>query len=245
MLKVKNLSKHFGGVTAVDNVSFEIKKGKITALIGPNGSGKSTLFNLICGILKEDSGKIFIYTEDISKLRIYQIANHGISRLFQHSRLFNNLTVKENLLLALNNKDTKFWRNLLYLHVYKKQDEDQVRKLLDSVGLRKFENKIAGELSYGQKRLIEIIRTILKPHTILMLDEPVAGVNPKLRKDIANMLLDFKKHGETIFFIEHDIDFTSRIADEIIVMDEGRIIAQGSPKRIRNNKKVLETYLGE
>ncbi len=245
MLKVQNLSKHFGGIKAVDNCSFEIKKGKITALIGPNGSGKSTMFNLICGILKENSGRIFIEEKDISKMRIYQISNQGISRLFQQSRLFNNLTVKENLLLALDNEDTKFLKNLFYMHVHEKKDEEKIRKQLDLVGMRKFEGEIAGNLSYGQKRLIEIIRAIIKPHNLLMLDEPVAGVNPKLRREIAKILVELKKSGETILFIEHDIDFTLKIADEVIVMDGGKIIAQGTPKQIKNNKQVLEAYLGD
>jgi branched-chain amino acid transport system ATP-binding protein len=244
MLKVQNLSKHFGGIKAVDNVSFQIKEGKITALIGPNGSGKSTLFNIICGILKEDSGRIFIKQKDISKLRIYQIANQGISRLFQHSRLFNNLSIKDNLLIALDEENTKFWKNLIKVKS-NKDNENKIIEGLKSIEMEKFQEKIAGDLSYGQKRLIEIIRTILKSHEILMLDEPVAGVNPKLRKKIAQILLDLRKKGETIILIEHDLGFVNKIADEIIVLDEGKIIAQGTPRQIRSNKKVLEAYLGE
>jgi ABC-type branched-subunit amino acid transport system ATPase component len=245
MLKVQNLKKHFGGIKAVDNCSFEIKKNSITALIGPNGSGKTTLFNLISGVLKSDSGKIIFDDVDIAGKSPNEISNLGFSRLFQHSRLFSNLTVKENLMLALNNEDTRFWKNLFSFNRTKKTDETKIKKVLELVGMEKFENTNSKDLSYGQKRLIEIVRAILHPHKILMLDEPVAGINPALRKEIAKVLITLKKHEETIFLIEHDLNFTLKLADDIIVMDEGKIIAQGNPSKIRGNKKVIKAYLGD
>jgi len=245
MLKVVNLKKHFGGVKAVDGCSFEVKKGTITALIGPNGSGKTTVFNLISGILKEDSGKVIFDSIDITHFSPEAVSNIGISRLFQQTRLFNNLTVKENLLLALDNEDTKLWKNLLGFNKVTKEKEEKIRKMLKLVGIERFENKLARELSYGQKRLVELIRTILNPHKLLMLDEPVAGVNPELRREIAKLLKKLKKQGDTILLIEHDMDFALGLADFVIVMDEGKVIAKGKPREIRNNKKVLEAYLGE
>ena len=245
MLKVVNLKKHFGGVKAVDGCSFEVKKGTITALIGPNGSGKTTVFNLISGILKEDSGKVIFDSTDITHFSPEAVSNIGISRLFQQTRLFNNLTVKENLLLALDNEDTKLWKNLLGFNKVTKEKEEKIRKMLKLVGIERFENKLARELSYGQKRLVELIRTILNPHKLLMLDEPVAGVNPELRREIAKLLKKLKKQGDTILLIEHDMDFALSLADFVIVMDEGKVIAKGKPREIRNNKKVLEAYLGE
>lgn len=245
MLKIKNLKKYFGGVKAVNGCSFGVKTGTITALIGPNGAGKSTVFNLISGLIKSDSGNIIFNKKDITNLSPDRISNLGISRMFQQTRLFNNLTVKENLLLALDNNDTKFWKNLLGFNRITKEKQEKVREILEMVGMERFENKLARDLSYGQKRLVELARTILNPHSLLMLDEPVAGVNPKLRKEIEKILLRLKKQGETILLIEHDMNFTLDISDFVIVMDEGRVIAKGKPKEIKNNKKVLEAYLGE
>jgi branched-chain amino acid transport system ATP-binding protein/neutral amino acid transport system ATP-binding protein len=245
MLQIQNLSKSFGGVKAVNDCSFEVKRGTITALIGPNGSGKSTVFNLVSGVLKADSGKIIFDGKEITNKSPEYISNLGISRMFQQSRLFKNLTVRENLLLAIDNEDTKFWKNLIGLNKITKEKEEKIKEMLKLVEMEKFENKLTRELSFGQKRLIELVRTILNPHKLLMLDEPVAGVNPKLRKIIAKVLLKLKKEGKTILLIEHDMNFALSLADEVIVMDEGKVIAKGKPKEIKNNPKVLEAYLGE
>jgi len=244
MLKLQNLSKSFGGIKAVNNCSLAIKENSITALIGPNGSGKTTLFNLVSAILKKDGGETYFNKQEITNLQTYEISNLGVSRLFQQSRLFDNLSVKENLQLALNNEDTKFLKSLTK-HKISKEDNQKIQNISKLVGIDSFMNKQAKNLSYGQKRLVEITRTILKPHKILLLDEPVAGVNPKLKKEIIKIILNLKKQGETIFFIEHDLNFTLSIADNIIVMDGGMIIAQGNPRKIKNNPKVIEAYLGE
>ena len=245
MLKIQNLSKHFGGVKAVNNCSFEIKENNITALIGPNGSGKSTVFNLVSGVIKEDSGRIMYNKRDITHFSPEQISNEGVSRLFQKSQLFDNLTIKENLLLAIDNEDTKFWKNIFGKNKLTKDKEKKVKESLEMIEMQSFTNKLGRELSYGQKRLIEISRTILNPHKLLMLDEPIAGVTPKLRTKISEILLNLKKQGATILLIEHDMNFALNLADEVIVLDEGRVIAKGTPNQIKNNKKVLEAYLGE
>jgi len=245
MLKVKNLKKCFGGVKAVDDCSFEVKKKTITALIGPNGAGKSTVFNIISALLKEDSGQVIFKGRDITHLSPEKISNLGISRLFQQSRLFNNLTVQENLLLALDNEDTKFWKNLFSLNKITSEEKERIEEVLELVGMEKFKNILARDLSYGQKRLIELIRMILKPHELLMLDEPVTGINPKLREEIAKILVKLKEKGETLLFIEHDMNFILNIVDYVIVMEKGKIIAEGKPKEIKNNPRVLEAYLGE
>ena len=245
MLKITNLKKYFGGVKAVDGVSFEIKKGKITALIGPNGSGKSTLFNLISGVYPLDCGNIYFNKEKLNGKKVHEISNLGISRIFQKSRMFDNLTVKENLLLALDNENQKFWKNLFVGNKITKEKEEKVLSALEMVGIEKKIDSRGDELSFGQKRLVEIARAIVKPHELLMLDEPVAGVTPPLRKTIATLLLKLKKEGETVLLIEHDMTFTLGIADRVIVLDNGKVIADDNPKKIKKNKKVLEAYLGE
>jgi len=245
MLKIENLTKKFGGISAVNNCSFEIEKGKITALIGPNGSGKTTIFNLISGILKPDQGKIFLDNQDITDYSVDRISNLGISRLFQQPRLFKNLTAKENLILAIDNEDTKLWKNIFGLNKIAETKQNAVQGILENVGISESKNKIANDLSFGQKRLAELARTILNPHKLLMLDEPVGGVNPKTKKDIAKFLLDLKKQKQTILLIEHDMPFTFFVADIIIVINAGYIIAQGPPREIKENKEVLEAYLGD
>jgi len=245
MLEIKKLNKHFGGVKAVENCSFEIEKGKITALIGPNGAGKSTVFNLISGINEADSGQIIFSNRNIIGLSPDKISNLGFSRIFQQSSLFDNLTVEDNLLLAFDNEDTKFWKNLLGLNKPTKIKNAKIKAMLELVDMEKFKKQTARDLSFGQKRLIELIRAIINPHSILMLDEPVAGVNPKLREKISKILLELKNEGETILLIEHDMDFTLNIADKVIVMEKGTVIAEGTPNQIKNNKEVLEAYLGE
>ena len=275
MLFGVGVKKHFGGVKAVDGCNFEIKENLITALIGPNGAGKSTVFNLISGLLKTDGGKILFKIQDtrynfqknsksqilnpktknlkngyvdITNLSTEKISNLGISRSFQKSRLFNNLSVKDNLLLAIDNNDTKFWRSFFQPVPSKARDpvaHGKVDNILELTNLTKFKNTLARDLSYGQKRLVELGRTILNPHTFLILDEPVAGVNPKLRQKISEILQSLKARGETILLIEHDMNFTFGLADRVIVMDEGKVIAQGKPVEIKNNPKVLEAYLGE
>jgi len=245
ILEIKNLKKHFGGVKAVDGISFNIEKGKITAIIGPNGSGKTTAFNLISGVIKPGEGQIIFNNHDMQGHSIEEVSRHGISRMFQKSRLFNNLTVEENLDIAIDDDDVQFWKNFFGIHKINDKQKAKINELLQKVNMQEHLKRFCRELSFGQKRLIEIVRTIINPHEMLMLDEPVAGVNPRLRKTIAELLLEQKAEGDTILLIEHDMEFTLGISDYVIVFDEGKIIAQGTPKQIRKNKKVLEAYLGE
>ena len=244
-LRVEKLKKYFGGIKAVDDCSFEIESGSVVALIGPNGAGKSTVFNLISGIIEADAGSIIFSDIDIVGLPPYKISNLGFSRIFQASSLFDNLTVEDNLFLAFDNEDTKFWKNLLGFNKPTQIKEKKVKEMLELVDMEKFRKNIARDLSFGQKRLIELARAIINPHSILMLDEPVAGINPKLRERISKILIKLKEEGETILLIEHDMDFTLNIADRVIVMEKGTVIADGSPEQIKNNHKVLEAYLGE
>lgn len=227
MLSLKNVSKSFGGVKAVDRCSFEVKENTITSLIGPNGAGKTTVFNIISGLTKADAGTIRLSGKNATDMPAYKIAQSGISRTFQLTKVFRNLSIKDNLLIA------------------KKTDEGEMKKILKSVYLEKSLETIASELSYGQQRLLEMARALLMPHSLLMLDEPTAGVNPKIRQELKVILKNLRKEGKTVFLIEHDMEFVMEISDEVIVLNEGKILKIGKPKQIMNDKKVLEAYLGK
>lgn len=242
ILDIKNVSKHFGGLKAIDNTSFKVEKGKITAIIGPNGSGKSTMFNVISKLIDQDKGSISFDSKDISKLYSYQVARQGLARTFQEVRLFRNLTIYDHLDIALSTTDENIWASV---SSGKKDNEKKIKEILSLVGLDKPLSTYAIDLSYGQRKLLDLAVAIAKPHTLLMLDEPVAGVNPKLRKDIKKILRELNEQGETILVIEHDMNFVMDLADHVIVMDEGKILVEGKPKAIQKNKKVLDAYLGE
>lgn len=242
ILSVFNLEKNFGGIKALDNCSLEIEKGKITAIIGPNGSGKSTLFNAVSHLIDLDSGKITLNDKEIEKKKDFEIAKRGVSRTFQSVRLFKNLTIREHILIALSDCDEKLLGSMFGNERY---NEGKIEEVLTRVGLDKDINTFASDLSYGQRKLLDLALALAKPHDILMLDEPVAGVNPRLREQIKEILKKLNKEGETILLIEHDMNFTMNLADTIYVLDEGKVIAKGRPKEIQKNKQVLGAYLGE
>lgn len=227
MLVIKNISKSFGGVKAVNRCSFEVKKNTITSLIGPNGAGKTTVFNIISGLAKPDFGAIKLMYKNITGMQPYKIAQAGISRTFQLTKVFRNMTTRDNLLIA------------------KKTNEEEIKKVLESVYFNKPLDTIAGELSYGQQRLLELARALLMPHSLLMLDEPTAGVNPKIRQELKSILKNLKKEGKTVLLIEHDMDFVMDISDFVIVLNEGKVLREGKPKDIVRDKRVLEAYLGK
>ncbi|MDP6547871.1 MAG: ABC transporter ATP-binding protein [Candidatus Woesearchaeota archaeon] len=227
MLSIKSVAKNFGGVKAVNKCSFDIEENKITALIGPNGAGKTTLFNIISGLIGIDKGTIKLQNENITNLQPHKIANLGISRTFQLTKVFRNMSIKDNMLLA------------------KHTSEEEIKKILDSVYLHKPLDTFASELSYGQQRLLEIARALLMPHSLLMLDEPTAGVNPKIRQELKLILKNLKKEGKTVLLIEHDMDFVMSVSDTIVVLNQGRVLKIGNPKQVVKDKKVLEAYLGK
>jgi branched-chain amino acid transport system ATP-binding protein len=243
ILTLKNVAKYFGGVKAVDAVSMDIPKGKIIAVIGPNGSGKSTLFHLISHLIEKDKGSVVFDGEKIGSVKDYQIAQRGISRTFQEVRLFSNLTIQEHLAIALSQDDESFFTSFFGRN--KKISEEEMKEMLAFVHLKKPLDTFVTDLSYGQRKLLDLALAIAKPHSLLMLDEPVAGVNPRLRREIKEILRALRKKGETVLLIEHDMNFVMDLVDYIFVMDYGKIIAEGKPKQVQKSKKVLEAYLGE
>lgn len=243
MLEVKNLTKHFGGMRAVDDCSFSIRPEAITALIGPNGAGKTTVVNLITGFEQADAGIVCFSREDISALPPYERSKRGIARTFQQVRLFRNMSVRDNLALSLQDGDDCFFKQFIHPGP---ADDSRLNQALREVGLDMPLDRAVTALSFGQRKLLELARALLRPnHRLLLLDEPVAGVTPKLRTSIQEILEKLCLDGATILFIEHDMDFVMKTSDEVIVMDRGKVLAKGAPEEVRKNPEVLNAYLGE
>ena len=248
MLKITNLTKKFGGLTAVDNLSFNVKKGTIHSIIGPNGAGKTTLINMITGVYEVDSGTVFLDGSDITNIATNKLVYRGICRTFQNLEICDNMTVLENVLLGF---DKYMDKNLLKSCLrFKSILEDEKRytsramHLLSLIGLEKFANTKAQNLSYGILKKLEIIRALATSPELILLDEPVAGLNPKETAEVSNLIKTVVKDEVTVILIEHDMKMVMDISDHITVMNFGKKLAQGTPKQIINNKDVIQAYLG-
>ena len=249
ILQVKNLSKSFGGLKAISNCSLKIKKGSITGIIGPNGSGKTTLFNLIAGNLKSSQGKILFNNEDITNVPSYELFSKGVLRTFQIAHEFTNLTVLENLMMVPGGQSGEKLMNALFKPSLVKKEEKNVKEkalqVIDFLNLKHLSNELAGNLSGGQKKLLELGRTMMVDAKLVLLDEVGAGVNRTLLKDIGSAILRLnKEQGYTFCMIEHDIEFISRLCDPVIVLSEGSVLFEGSPDQVKKNEKVIDSYLG-
>jgi len=249
ILQINSISKYFGGLAAVSNCSLNIKKGSITGVIGPNGSGKTTLFNLIAGNLKPNSGKVIFNKEEITSIPSYELFSKGLLRTFQIAHEFTNLTVLENLMMVPGNQSgEKLMTALLNPKLVKKEEETVKQKayeVIDFLNLKHLANELAGNLSGGQKKLLELGRTMMVDAKIVLLDEVGAGVNRTLLKDIGTAIQRLNKEkGYTFCMIEHDMDFIKRMCDPVIVMAEGSVLFEGTPDEVMKNEKVIESYLG-
>ena len=226
ILSVEGITKKFGGVVAVNNCSFSVNPGDILGIIGPNGSGKTTLFNLISGVYKPDSGKIYHMGKVINRLKSYEIARRGIGRMFQITQPFRRMNVYENMLTA-------------------KFDSKKAINLLNFVELDKLKDEMAGNLSGGQQRLLEFARMLMLDPQLLLLDEPMAGLNPMMVERLSNHLKELHHEGATIIIVEHDTPFVMNFCNRVVVLDQGEKIAEGGPDHIMRNVRVIEAYLGE
>lgn len=244
LLEVQSVNKQFGGSKAVDRCTFQVKKNTITGLIGPNGAGKTTIFNIISGLLNADSGNIYFQDQDITKMSSHKRARLGIGRSYQAIRIFPEFTALENIVIAFHENKENFLHAFTKYDRHQKTLENRAMEMLASVGLEEKANLKGYELSYGQKKLIEILRTKANDAQLILLDEPTAGINPTLIKKVTKIIKEFKKEGRTVFIVEHNMPFMMDLCEHIIVMDRGHNIAEGKPAEIQNNQQVLEAYLG-
>ena len=249
MLKINKVRKNFGGLTAVNNASMHVEKGSITGLIGPNGAGKTTLFNIIAGNLQSDSGEVILQDEKISGLKSHELFYKGVLRTFQIAHEFTSLTVLENLMMVPGNQ---LGEKLLYTflnHSKVNKQEEEIRskavEVINFLNLTHLTQELAGNLSGGQKKLLELGRTMMVDAKLVLLDEVGAGVNRTLLKDISEAIIRLNKEKNyTFFVIEHDMELISKLCEPVIVMAEGSVLYQGSFDEVKSNEAVIEAYLG-
>lgn len=249
LLEVKNLTKNFGGLTAVGDVTMELNSGELVGLIGPNGAGKTTLFNLLTGVYVPSEGTVTLDGTILNNKTPYKIASLGLSRTFQNIRLFKNMSVLDNVLIGMGNKkNPHIFSSFLRLPKFYANEEKLVKKameLLSIFNLQDDAQTLAKNLPYGQQRRLEIVRALATEPKILFLDEPAAGMNPQETAELTALIRQIKEDFSiTIILIEHDMSLVMEVTERIYVLEYGRLIAHGTPNEIKNNKRVIEAYLG-
>ena len=249
LLEIRNLTKHFGGVLALNEVSFKIEEKQTMGLIGPNGAGKTTLFNVISGIIRNDKGQILFRGRRIDGLHPHEMCSLGITRTFQLSRVYQDMTVLEHVLLAYHPMiKSGFLSAWLGTRRAKKEEilaRDKAFEVLKICGLNEDANKLAVDLSAPEQRALELAQALTAEPKLIMLDEPAAGLSAQERKTLVELILNIRKQGKTILLVEHDMGVVMPVSDEIIVLSFGKLIAQGPPNQIQQDINVIEAYLGE
>lgn len=242
ILKLKKFQKYFNGTKAVNNVGFEIEQGKITGLVGPNGSGKSTLINLVTGVIPKDKGAIILSDSvEVDNIKSFDMKTFGITRTFQNVQVFEQMTVLDNILLALTKRTILGSLFERYSKVY----EDRALDILDMIGLDSKRDELAENLSYGQRKLLEIGRVIAMDSDVILFDEPYAGLFPEMVKQVSSIIKELRKEGKAIVLVEHNMDLIRELCDHLVVMDAGILLAEGEPETLLKRRDVVDAYLGE
>ena len=249
MIRIRALARHFGGLRAVDGVSLTIDEGTITGLIGPNGAGKTTLFNIIAGMLPPTSGEVWLHDENITGLPPHELFHRGLLRTFQIAQEFSRLTVRENLMMVPGNQSgenlVKVWLQPSRIRREEKEIARKASEVIEFLALDEVADEMAGNLSGGQKKLLELGRTMMVDARVVLLDEVGAGVNRTLLRSIGDAIIRLnRERGYTFCMIEHDMDFVSRLCDPVVVMAEGRVLTTGSARSVTSDPRVIEAYLG-
>jgi ABC-type branched-subunit amino acid transport system ATPase component len=241
LLRTESITRRFGGITAVDDCSISVEQGSITGLIGPNGSGKTTLFNLITNIYKPDTGSAFMREKKITGLAPHRLCHQGLSRTFQITRLFWDLSVLENMIVPVRQVG---FRSLFGPGMYR-YEEERAMKLLNRVGLDHMIEEPARKLSFGQQKLLEFAAILMADPELVLLDEPAGGVNPTMIRFIMDLIRSLNKEGVTFLVVEHNMSLVMELCNHILVLDRGQKIAEGSPQMIQSDPVVLDAYLGD
>ena len=248
VLEVENLRKEFGALVATDDATFDVERGTITGLIGPNGAGKSTIFNLISGFYEPDAGTVRLNDDDVTGMVPYKIANRGLIRTFQTPRKLEGMTVREAMMIGPQRQPGESFHKLFTapgaVGERERVNMEDVERILEEFEIDHLARQPATDISGGQMKLVELARAMLAEPEILLLDEPVAGVNPTLANKLAEQIRRLHEQGTTFLLIEHDMKFIMSLADPIVVLDQGSVLMEGTPEEVRNDERVADAYLG-